>query len=359
MGAHVVHEGVSFQAWAFVLAGLDAGLAIEDLLAHLDLDLSAARWHRADEAFNEALLDDVEAGGTLSERLDDAMRGARRSWTRPIPPLDADLRSWLDFFRAWAVDGDPIAFLGARGLRASDMHRLHEQWTARLAADRTLQAEAFAILEAPPGLVPETHPEPARLVTVLSDHGGGPDQTRPCRASAGHSALPFVAGEPAPAHPPLSVALPPPPPRSATPHARAEDTRVMSSDGGDRVPTLPFAQRAEGTTVVDPPPPVGDAPPPVDDGVPGLLVRSDDFDPRRDFSVQRYAELCVDLIEAAGEEEAVLRRYGITALQKAELDAYWTETMSGDTTTWLAWDRACAERRAANVEPVVRESDCS
>ena len=67
-----------------------------------------------------------------------------------------------------------------------------------------------------------------------------------------------------------------------------------------------------------------------------------------DFTVQRYADLCVDLIESPDREEDILRKYGITSWQKAELDAYWTQKMSEDTTIRLAWDRACTERRAAD-----------
>jgi hypothetical protein len=42
----------------------------------------------------------------------------------------------------------------------------------------------------------------------------------------------------------------------------------------------------------------------------------------------------------------VKSRYGITAAEKLALDVYWTQKMAEDTTTWLAWERACAERRA-------------
>ncbi len=340
-GAEQEHEGVSFRAWGFVLAGLDAGLRLEDLLTHLDL--GEERWRRADEAFNEALLDDVEAGGTLSEQLDCAMRAARRSWVRPVPPLDADLRSWLDFFRAWANDRDPIAFLGAHGLRASDMHRLHEQWTVRLREDPALQVQALAILEAPPGPVPEPLPEPPRLVAAVADDAEEPDGTLPSRARAARSALPFVDGEPAPAHPRLSVALPVPPPRNAAPRARADETRVVALNACDDGAVLPFVPPVDAADPMDPP-----SPPGRDDAI-GALEHAEERDPVRDFPVQRYAQLCVDLIESPDGEDPVLRRFRITALQKAEVDAYWTQRMRDDTAVWLAWDRACAERRAAKA----------
>ena len=161
-GAPPALHGVPFDVWGFVLAGLGDGLPLEELLAHVGVD--EGRWMLADAAFNEALVDDVEAGGTLSDALDEAMREARTRWTRAIPPLDVELRAWLDFYRAWAEADAPLEYLRARGLRATDIHRLQAHWRARLAEAPALRAEALAILEAPPGPVPELHPEPARLL---------------------------------------------------------------------------------------------------------------------------------------------------------------------------------------------------
>src|SRR6185437_7459239 len=154
---------------------------------------------------------------------------------------------------------------------------------------------------------------------------------------------PFVAWESARAHPPLSVALPPPPPPSAAPRVRVDETCVAPFDGCEPVPPLPFGQRTDAADPVD-------AASSLDaDDAATLVVRGDDFDPVRDFTVQQYAELCVDMLESVDGEERVLRSYGLTGLQKAELDALWTQRMSEDTTVWLAWDRACAERRAAKT----------
>ncbi len=332
-----VYEGVSFRAWAFVLAGVDAGLALEDLLAHVDV--GEEQWHLADEAFNEALLDDVEGGGTLSELLDEAMVEARSSWTRPIPPLDVVLRAWLDFQRAWAADQHPIAFLEARGMRASDIHRLHAHWTARLTEDPTLRAEALEILEAPLGPVPEPHPEPPRLVSARIDPVET-GQTAPRAARAGR-ALPFTEGDAAP--PPPSLSVPIPPPRSARHRSRGDKTRV-ARPGSDLETSLPFVALADVKAPTEEPTSL-DA-----EGEAGTRATVEVGDPVGEFTVQRYADLCVDLIESADQEAGILRKYGITALQKAEVDAYWTQKMSEDITTWLAWDRACAERRAADED---------
>jgi hypothetical protein len=356
-GEEHVHEGVSFQAWAFVLAGLGDGLALEDLLAHLGLD--EERWEPASAAFQETLLDDVELGGTLSEALDEAMRDARRSWIRPIPPLDVELRAWLDFYRAWASDEAPMAFLLTRGLRAADIHRLQEHWMAQIAGDQALREKALEILETPAGPVPEPRPGPPRLATGLAEQAPGPDITA---AKAGRSVactLPFTAGEPAPAHPRLSVPLPPA--ERVARRIGAEETRVAARVEA-AVAALPFS------------PPVDEAseestpflPPELSEALPALappVARDKSGEPEpdagpdgspMDFTVERYAALCVDLIESAGNNNnEVLTEYGITAAQKRALDEYWTQKMTHDTTTWLAWDRACAERKTALRLPSV------
>src|SRR5262245_49153827 len=99
-GARSAH-GVSFETWAIVVSGVRDEFTLQALLTHVELD--ANRWTAADAAFQDELLEDVERGGRLSEALDEAMREARKRWIRPIPPLDHDLRSWLEFCRAWAM----------------------------------------------------------------------------------------------------------------------------------------------------------------------------------------------------------------------------------------------------------------
>jgi hypothetical protein len=336
-GAKPARHGVPFDAWAFVLAGLGDGLPLEELLAHLGVD--DERWTQANAAFNEALLDDVEAGGTLSEALDEAMRDARKRWTRAIPPLDVELRAWLDFHRAWAASAAPLEYLRARGLQATDIHRLQAHWATRLAEDRALRDEALAILEAPAGPAPEPHPEPARLIPAVSDEASGTDRTPAHVGCPSREPLPFAEGEAAPAHPRLSVPLPPS--QAATRHGTAEQTRVAVRLPGPEV-VLPFpppgkmGEPAGGNHDSDPP------------GVAGAHVWAEGEGPE-EFTVERYATLCVDSTELGIGESVLLRRYGITAAQKATLDTYWTQRMAEDTAIWLAWDRACAEYRRAGV----------
>jgi len=108
-------------------------------------------------------------------------------------------------------------------------------------------------------------------------------------------------------------------------------------------PALPFATPVH--VAVEAEAPAHDA-----SGESGSSTTSDNGDPVYQFTVQRYADLCMDMFESTDGEEGVLRKYGINALQKAEVDAYWTQRMSADIALWLAWDRACAERRAARAE---------
>lgn len=136
-------HGVSLRHYATMTAGLADGIPREELLAHLQLD--AVRWERAERLWNEHILDELEAGRSLSESLDALVAEARASFARPIPPLDAELRAWLDVQRAYALESDPLAFLARMGLRPSDMARLQSLWTARMKEEPSLQIEALRI----------------------------------------------------------------------------------------------------------------------------------------------------------------------------------------------------------------------
>jgi hypothetical protein len=332
-GAPPALHGVPFDVWGFVLAGLGDGLPLEELLAHVGVD--EGRWMLADAAFNEALVDDVEAGGTLSDALDEAMRVARERWTRAIPPLDVELRAWLDFYRAWAEAEAPLEYLRARGLRATDIHRLQAHWRARLAEAPALRAEALAILAAPPGPVPEPHPEPARLLAAPVEEGGA-ERTAARARRPSRDALPFEEGEAAPAHPRLSVPLPPSP--VAASRGSVELTRAaVRVSGLDAV--LPFASPCAAADL-----PAANRDEPAPD-VATSRAWAEGEGPEH-FGIERYAALCVDATETGVGHDELLRKYGLTAARKLALDTYWTQRMAEDPATWLAWDRACTARRS-------------
>lgn len=321
-----VHHGVTFEAWAFVLAGLGDGLPEDELLACLGI--TGERWQLANAAFQEDILDDVEAGGTLTEAFDEAMHAAWTRWSRRIPPLDTDLRAWLDFYRAWTAAESPMDFLEAQRLRATDIHRLQDLWLGRLAEDAALRAAASTILQEPPGPVPTVEPEAARLVVVAA----ATTETRDVTGAAARGprvSLPFTDGEPAPVHPRLSVPLPLS--TKLAERAGADRTRVVgrAETGGVVLPFL-----APEDVILDPEPSPTAPEPRHDDGE------------RVPLSIERYAALCVDFIEAPDAHGPILMRYGITAAEKLALDVHWTQKMAEDTTIWLAWERACAARRA-------------
>lgn len=149
-------HGVSFTAYATVLAGLDDGFPLARMLAFTGV--SEASWERAQAAFADRILDDLEAGGTLDEALYAAKAQAQRGWLRRIPPLDTDLEAWLSFSRAFAEAEDPDALLEELGLRTSDVTRLETLWGGRLSADPALKIQAVRILSEPPRPFPKPSP---------------------------------------------------------------------------------------------------------------------------------------------------------------------------------------------------------
>lgn len=321
------HHGVTFEAWAFVLAGLGDGLLQEELLAHLGI--TDEHWDLASAAFQDDILDDLEAGGMLTEAFDEAMRAARASWSRPIPPLDTDLRAWLDFYRAWTAAESPMGLLEAHGLRGADIHRLHHHWSDRLAKDEVMQREALTILEGPPGPMPAPKPEPARLREGVTT--SGVNATTPAGARPLAAPLPFSNRDVAPPHPRLSVPLPRS--KNVAKHVRGEETRsAILDEAGASV--LPFSAGRPKSAAVEP--------------SQATSSGSDAF--RGDgagiaLSIEHYATLCVDLIESPDAHEAILVRYGISAAEKLALDIYWTQKMAEDSAIWLAWDRASSQHR--------------
>jgi hypothetical protein len=160
--------GVTLTHYATFLAGRADGLPLGDLVTLTGVE--AAAWAKAEHAWGERLLDDLEADGPLAEELRQAMIAAQRRWTRPLPPLDTELRSYLDFKRAYAAPLDAEGFLAARGMRPSDMIRLDALWSERLDQDTELSSEAVAILADEPREPVSPAPEPARLRDMEARH---------------------------------------------------------------------------------------------------------------------------------------------------------------------------------------------
>jgi hypothetical protein len=155
-------HGVSLAQYAVVRAGLLEGLALDVVLA--GAGVKPSRFSRAEDAWDERLADSGGGDGVLLRMFDAYLADAQERYRRPIPPLDDDLRAWLDFVRCWAKHEEPTALLRQLGLRTNDMVRLHRAWMVKLAADSTLNAEATRILGAEPGELPL--PGPLVPVTI-------------------------------------------------------------------------------------------------------------------------------------------------------------------------------------------------
>ncbi|UQA63175.1 hypothetical protein [Polyangium aurulentum] len=153
--------GVSIEQFALVCAGLADGFALGEMLELAGSP--AARWPRAEAAWHERLLADLDAEGALCDRFEAEKRRAWARIVRPLPPLDADLRAWLDFDRAHAVEIDSAAFLARFDMRPADMERLSSSWAGRLEQDGKLRALALEILAEEPGPVPVPRPMPPAL----------------------------------------------------------------------------------------------------------------------------------------------------------------------------------------------------
>ena len=154
-------RGVSLEQYAILVAGRADELPLEALLALAEVPAEA--WPAAEEAWGERLIEDLDADGPLAEALLALLAKARKRWSRPLPPLDADLRAWIDFDRAWSMEVDGDAFLARFAMGRADMDRLNDLWGPRLSADPELQREALILLADEPRVPPVPKPEPATI----------------------------------------------------------------------------------------------------------------------------------------------------------------------------------------------------
>ena len=218
---------IELKDYAFVSAGLADGLMLEELLGYLELD--ERTWQRADADWQRRLLADLRIGMRLNLELDELQREARKIWHRPIPPLDDDLRSWLDFQRGLGSQEEPAAYLASIPLRPGEVGALSQRWAARMAAEPTLMAQAGAILAEPPRPVDIPPPPPPRLPDRLEESTSGTgffatlsdDDPLPFGVALGRSPNREVRLAPA-----LSAPLPPPPREVGTRKSGAEEQSV-------------------------------------------------------------------------------------------------------------------------------------
>ncbi len=204
---------VTFEHYAFVTAGLSDGLGLDELLEHLDIDPHA--WPRAEAYWIEVLTRDAEQGALKSLELGELQASARQAWARAVPPLDDDLRAWVDFQRLLTAKSDPVQHLRSLGLVPADLLRIQALWTERLSADADLRSDLAAHMQRSPEPV-EVHPPVRPSLKPAKDGVNGTGFYRSLDDTG--DGLPF-----ADAHgsngvalrqpPPVLAPLPPPPRR--------------------------------------------------------------------------------------------------------------------------------------------------
>ena len=161
-GTDPVVKGVRFEQVAFMRAGLDDGVAVDDLLGFLRLDARA--WEAATEPSDDRILDAV----------DEVDLAFLNTWTRRWPrrgrtgaagcPLSMTIfQHWFNFLHALSTDPAPADFLRRMGVGSPEMACVHRGWSERMAHDEGLRAEALKILQEAPGECPIPAPQPVRL----------------------------------------------------------------------------------------------------------------------------------------------------------------------------------------------------
>jgi hypothetical protein len=328
----VVH-GLSVHAYAAVYAATAEGFPLELVLEHVGI--AAADWGEIDEAWAEALADDMDGDGSLGAALESALARAQASYHRPIPPLDDDLAAWIRFFRAWGAAPDPAAFLKARGMEATDVVRLQRRWTAAIERDPALARDA-SVLWAEENPVAPPMKKPVAVELRL-----------PSRRSTGTMRIQMPAPTP-PTAPSLLAAMPPAaggplfiPARPVAPAAQGiddglatavetralvleEDTaeaQALAPDGADSPAENPFDSVRLGDDF--------ELPPPESVALPSM---------RQELTLAQYASLRAELEVFPDDEESIFAKYGLASHERrAAVDLAWQERLGTETGTYAEW----------------------
>jgi hypothetical protein len=154
-------RGVLLSVYAAVKAYLREGVPLDHSLDHAGIP--AAEWPAVEAGWVERLGESAAEGPTLIDASDAHRAAARAHVERALPPLDEELKAWLDFFRAFTTADDPLCFLSAREMVEGDIFRVLDIWQARIAADPAVRDAAAALFAAEPGEVPVVRAGPPRL----------------------------------------------------------------------------------------------------------------------------------------------------------------------------------------------------
>jgi hypothetical protein len=177
--------GLRLEQHAGVCAALGLGFPLSDALANDRIE--HATWLRAAPAWAAKLA--ASDSQTAIRRAYTARLAEADVWLgRRIKPLDEDLESWLSFLGAWSAAPAQLSLLSGLGLTTSDIARLQQGWTRRMAADPALCRRALEIALRRPSRLPAVQVIPATLRPFpWSDRA--PATTRPSRP-VGHAAPP-------------------------------------------------------------------------------------------------------------------------------------------------------------------------
>lgn len=265
---------ITLQQYAAILAGVAEGHQLARVLAREGVE--PARWPDAEEAWSDRVAREGGVDSRLLTELDEHLAAAQDRYGRRLPPIDEDLRAFLDFRHHWTTNPDPRLLLASTGVRLDEVARLSRIWSVRLAASAELAGQAQKILGDEPGpmsivtpVAIELPPAPTTVAPVESmrdddetdeDESDMADMAIPSFApvaSAGEQA-PASKGSPASASRAGSAALP----ALGRVAIRAKPSFLLTRDFVAPIPktVLPF-QAGNEKPAAGQPPPVKRAPP--------------------------------------------------------------------------------------------------
>lgn len=299
-------SGTPLSAYAAVLAYLEEGIPLEQALAHAGVEPRA--WPAVEQAWGQRIAERAAHDRALLDAFDAHRLSAYGHVERPLPPIDADLAAWLNFFRSFSAREDPLGFLEERGMSENDFFRLVERWQARLDGDEALRKRASQLLGRPAGAVPEVRPGPvtlrpetrrrqrvampARLLPeLLSTQAGAPPPSGP--------ALPFAPGPPSA----LPAAGPPSAPRSGQLIPELAETAAPSAEISV---TLPFNKPSRAAA-----------------------------EPR--LTLDAYATVCAEVAVQPAAAASILARHGLTHEGKLAEDEAWKARFAAEPALRGAW----------------------
>jgi hypothetical protein len=305
-----VIAGVRLDKYASVHAAVGDGFPLPAVLEHEGI--AADAWDDIETAWAKALLHSFKGEGHLVVAYDEQLLAAKDRLWRAMPPIDRDVRLWLDFLRHWAAAEEPSAFLAHHRVGAGDFTRLHRHWSARLEHDEALRGDAFQALCAEPGPVPEVQPGPA----VLPPPCEAPAATLPMPVPAASPPPPPPTAEPPPEDKPglpaLAVPLPPPP------------------DESEPVPARPAPRKSTA-----PPPNRISLPPPslsFDTETPAPSAAS------AKLTLTVYASLCAELEVFPGDADIAYGKYGLhNPIARAAERASWEAHLARSPDAMAEW----------------------